>query len=144
MMANMTRLSLLWIIALVVYHVKSQCTSAEGCLLRNTRGISTNFSIISKRSIYPRSCLRLCFKSSECIATTHDPSSDTCELHETVGAGSPCMTLVSHVGNSFWMLKQPERPCPKVWRKFNSVLSLAKYIVRRWFPSPGEMNSVML
>ena len=108
------RPSLLWIFFLNVYDVQSQCTTNNACWLSNTRGVSTDSFLIPRGSIYPESCLRFCSHSSECVAATYNPNADICELHEAGAEGAPCMTLGTDVGSSFWMMKHPERQCPKV------------------------------
>ena len=114
MITNTMRPSLLWIFFLNVYDVQSQCTTNDACWLKNTRGVSIDSSLIPRNSIYPDSCLRFCSRSSECVAATCNPNADPCELHEAGAEGAPCMTLVADVGSSFWMMKYPERQCPKV------------------------------
>ena len=110
--------TLLLKITLGVCHASSQCTTAELCQLKNTRAVSTTSSSISKRSIYPSSCARVCSQNSECVATTYDPITENCVLHgdEAAGAadGTPCMALSPHVGSAFSMNKLPGTPCPKV------------------------------
>ena len=114
LMTRTIMLGLLSIIALIAYYVQSECTSYDGCQLRNTRGVSNDPLRIPRRSIFPASCLRLCALGSEFIATTYDRKSDICEVHQTGDEGAQCMVLVADPGSSVWIRKRPGRRCPNV------------------------------
>ena len=121
MRTDTATLSLLLTVTLDVCHANSQCTTIELCHVKNTRAVSTTSSSISRSSIFPSSCARVCSQDSACVATTYDPITGNCVLHEdeAPGAqdGAPCMTLSPHVGSYFSMTKLPEIPCPKVSHK---------------------------
>ena len=113
-MANRVVSVVLLAVTLTVCCANSQCKTTETCQLENTRGTSTASSIIPRSSIYPASCPAVCSLNAECIATTFDPTTENCELHEAYVDGAPCITLSTDVGSTFWMMKESELPCPKV------------------------------
>ena len=113
MMANTPSLILLLIIKLNEHQVLPECTAADLCSLENTRGLSVYNGSIPRRSV-STSCPRVCSLNSKCIATTYNPQTENCDLHEAGTTGTPCMTLVPDLGSSFWMIKHLERSCPKV------------------------------
>ena len=109
---------LVFTITLNLCHAQSQCNTMETCQLKDTRGTSTASSLIPRSSVYPPRCPVLCSRRAECLATTYDPTTENCELHEVYADGAPCMTLSTNLGSSFSMVKEPGIPCPKVrWTK---------------------------
>ena len=113
-MGNMWRLSLLLIVTLKGAHAQSQCNTSEICELENTCAISTAWSHFSRSSVYRVSCLWVCLLQGECMATTYDPETENCELHETYADGAPCIALSAKVGSTFSMMRLPGISCPQV------------------------------
>ena len=118
MMADKVEFYLLLLtITLTLYHAQSQCNTIETCELEDIRGTSTASSLIPRSSAYPPLCAMLCSQRAECLATTYDPATESCELHEAYADGAPCMTLSINDGSSFSMMKEPGIQCPQVrWK----------------------------
>ena len=113
-MANARRPSLALIVTLIVAHAKSQCKTNELCELENTLAISTTSLLIPSSSVYPASCPGVCSQRADCMATTFDPETGICELHEAYADGAPCIALSAKMGPTFSMMNLPGIPCPKV------------------------------
>ena len=113
MTTNKVGFILLLVISLNVHQVLSQCTTIDFCSFESTRGISAHKSSMAKHSIF-MTCPRACSLHPGCIATTYDSTTEICELHEAGVESTPCMTLDTEEGSSFWMVNQPERACPQV------------------------------
>ena len=128
MMAVSLTLRLLLIITLEVAHAQQQCETSEICKLENTSAKSITSSLIPRSLTYPVSCLRMCIENAECMATTYDPETEHCELHEAYADGAPCFALSVKIGSIFSMMKLPGIPCPKVRHcKLNECLELSEY-----------------
>ena len=113
-MTKMSRLSLLLVFALTMIHAKSKCRTREICQLENTRAISNASSLIQRSLIHPTSCPGVCLQNAECMATTYDPETENCELHEAYADGVGCIELSAKFGSILSMIKVPGIPCPKV------------------------------
>ena len=105
---------LLLTIALHLCHGQSHCRTSYMCCFRNIGGKSAISSLISRRYIYPATCQRACQRRPECIASTYDPTAETCELHADAEDGA-CMSLSSAAGFFFCMVKNDGGPCQQVW-----------------------------
>ena len=120
-MANTVWLILALITSSNVRHVLSLCSSTDFCTLLNTRGISAYNSSIARRPT-SMTCERVCSLNSKCIATTVDPTTEHCELHEAGPEGTPCMILTTDEVATFAMLKHRDRSCLEVsWEKIINV-----------------------
>ena len=114
MMINLQRLSLLLVFIHKATHAQSQCKTSDICKLENTRATSSASSLIPRSSVYPSSCSGLCLQHAKCMATTYDPATERCELHEVYEDGASCISLSAMNGSNFWMMKFTGIPCPKV------------------------------
>ena len=105
---------ILLLVAVNTCHAQPKCRTTEMCKLKNTRGVSTNSSLIRRNSLYPASCPRACSQRPDCIATTYDPATETCDLHVEDADGTRCIDVSTNVGSTFTMKKWFGIPCPKV------------------------------
>ena len=115
MMTYVGGLSLLLTMILDVSHAVSECSITEMCRLKKMRGISTNPSLMSKRSIFPITCHGMCSLRSDCTAVTDDVITEHCELHVAdPERGAPCITWIAAAGSNFWIRKNPRNSCNTV------------------------------
>ena len=114
MMAITSTLSLLLVAIVKMAQTQSQCKTSEICELENTGALSTTSSLILKNSVYLESCSVMCSMHVKCMATSYDPATGNCELHEAYADGAPCIVLSAEIGSTFSMLKLPGTSCPQV------------------------------
>ena len=89
--------------------VLSRCTVQSYCQVRGTSGTSTNSTSLSLPPYLPN-CLSLCSRSDSCFATTHDITTDTCELHEE-SQGPECLVMHADLGKTLWHKKHKDATC---------------------------------
>ena len=106
--------SILLMVAVNICQAQPKCRTTEMCELENTRGVSTNSSLVRRSSIYPASCPRACSQRPDCIATTYDPATETCDLHVVDADGALCINVSTSVGSTLALTKWFGIPCPKV------------------------------
>ena len=116
-MVKMTiNFTILLMVAVNTCHGQSKCATTEMCELDNTLGLSNNSLVIPRSSIYPGSCSLACFQRADCIATTYDSTTETCDMHIAEADGTLCINVSANVGSAFTMAKWSDIPCSKVRR----------------------------
>ena len=121
---------LLLITILNVCHAQPPCKITEICEMEKTRAVSTTSTLIPRGSIYPASCPGYCSQRAECIATTYNQATETCELHEADPDDGSCFILSTDVAAIFSMIKLPGVPCPKV--SYNEYVGAAERSFQRY------------
>ena len=100
----------------VQFHISPvlTCNMEEVCEMLNTRGDTRTYREIAWKLNGTMTCEGYCMQLPRCVASTSDPSSQSCVLHEADGDGWPCVILTEELGPAFKIKMPPGRPCPTV------------------------------
>ena len=104
------------ILLVASFHISPEmaCFMEELCEMTNTRGETPKFTEIAWDLLGTMTCYGHCMQMPRCFATTSDPSSKSCVIHEAEGDEWPCVKFTNRVGPVFSIKLPPGRLCPTV------------------------------
>ena len=82
----------------------------SACFYQNTQGVSTEIQNVTKRDIFPQSCVSFCAKTDRCLGVNEVIDTGICQIVEENDIISGLEWHETH-GYNFWSF---EHPCPKV------------------------------